>query len=215
MGLVSVTVRALSLYLPPNVFWIMLFIGTVFASSWGPVAFMSVWSRRITADAAFWGMLVGLLANVVPAGLDYLGAIALPSYLDPALLGTAAGLLTIVVISRGQRPSTAEQDYLARLHETPAEDRDLGRTRLTLLAPALLVLYGLCMPAFLLHFYVKPFQRGAGTILDSGALNWQEAEPWIAFGPAVLFVPLGLIAGVTIWRRYRPGTATGVNPPGT
>ncbi|MEE4279790.1 MAG: sodium:solute symporter family protein, partial [Halieaceae bacterium] len=59
MGAVSVTVLVLSLYLPPNVFWIMLFIGTVFASSWGPVAFMSVWSRRINADGAFWGMVVG------------------------------------------------------------------------------------------------------------------------------------------------------------
>jgi Na+/proline symporter len=37
VGAVSVTVLVLSIYLPPNVFWIMLFIGTVFASSWGPV----------------------------------------------------------------------------------------------------------------------------------------------------------------------------------
>ncbi|MEM6775663.1 MAG: hypothetical protein AAF640_12520 [Pseudomonadota bacterium] len=204
MGAVSVTVLFLSLYLPPNVFWIMLFIGTVFASSWGPVGFMSVWSRRITADGAFWGMVVGLLANIVPAGLNNVGVISLASYFEPALLGTLAGMITIWFFSRGHAPSEAEQAYLARLHETPAEDRDLRRTRITLIAPALLSLYGMTMPFLLLHFYVKPYQRGSGSILAGDALNWGEAEPWIAFGPAALFIPLGLIATLTIWRRYRP-----------
>ena len=46
-------VLVLSFVFPPNVFWLMLFIGTVFASSWGPVGFMSIWSKSITADAAF------------------------------------------------------------------------------------------------------------------------------------------------------------------
>jgi sodium/pantothenate symporter len=204
MGAVSIAVLALSLYLPPNVFWIMLFIGTVFASSWGPVGFMSVWSRSITADGAFWGMVAGLLGNVVPAGLDYAGLIDLPSYFEPALLGTVAGFLAITLISRRQTPSAEERSFLRALHETPAEDRDWRRIRVTLIAPALLVLYGLTMPLLLLHFYVLPHQRGSGTALAGDALNWAEVEPWVAFGPTLLFVPLGLIAGVTIWRRYRP-----------
>ena len=206
MGAVSITVLVLSLFLPPNVFWIMLFIGTVFASSWGPVGFMSIWSKRITANAAFWGMVVGLLANVIPALLSYMGIISLASYFDPALLGTVAGVLTILVLSRGQRPSGEEQTYLARLHETPQEDRDAAKTRVTLIAPALLVLYGMTMPFLLLHFYVKPYQRGSGTILAGDSLNWSYAEPWIAFGAAVLFIPLGTIAAVTIKRRYSPAS---------
>jgi sodium/pantothenate symporter len=204
VGAVSVVVLILSLYLPPNVFWIMLFIGTVFASSWGPVGFMSIWSKRITANGAFWGMVVGLLANIIPAGLDYLGVISLASYFEPALLGTVAGFLTIRWLSRGHHPSLAERDYLARLHATPVEDRDVRRTRITLIAPALLMLYGMAMPFVLLNFYVRPYQRGAGTILPGNSLNWSEAEPWIAFGPAALFIPLGLLAFVTIRRRYRP-----------
>jgi sodium/pantothenate symporter len=84
------------------------------------------------------------------------------------------------------------------------EDRDVRRTRITLIAPALLMLYGMAMPFVLLNFYVRPYQRGAGTILPGNALNWSEAEPWIAFGPAALFIPLGLLAFVTIRRRYRP-----------
>jgi Na+/proline symporter len=204
MAAVSFSVLLLSLALPPSVFWIMLFIGTLFASSWGPVAFMSVWSRRITAAGAFWGMLTGLLGNVVPAALDFAGLVNLPSYLDPALLGTLAGFLVIVLVSRRGEPSPAERRYLTALHRTPTEDRDPQRTRVTLIAPALLVLYGLVMPFLLLQFYVLPYQRGKGTTLAGDTLNWGEAEPWIAFGPALLFVPLGLIAARTIQRRYRP-----------
>jgi sodium/pantothenate symporter len=204
MAAVSVAVLFLSMLLPPNVFWIMLFIGTVFASSWGPVGFMSVWSRSITADAAFWGMLAGFLGNVIPAALVYLDVLRLASWSDPAVLGTAASFLVIWIVSRRGSPSGQEREFLAALHETPAEDRDGRELRRTLVAPALLVVYGLAMPFLLLNFYVLPYQRGAGTALADGGLNWRETEPWIAFGAAALFIPLGIIAAVTIWRRYRP-----------
>jgi sodium/pantothenate symporter len=53
---VGLAALALSMVVPPNIFWITYFAGTVFASSWGSVAFMSVWSRRITEAGAFWGI---------------------------------------------------------------------------------------------------------------------------------------------------------------
>jgi Na+/proline symporter len=49
MLITGLVVLVASYFFPPNIFWLMLFIGTAFASSWGPVAFMSVWSKRITA----------------------------------------------------------------------------------------------------------------------------------------------------------------------
>ncbi|GAB5413023.1 MAG: sodium:solute symporter family protein [Congregibacter sp.] len=204
MCAVAVTVLGMSMILPPNVFWIMLFIGTVFASSWGPVGFMSIWSKNITAAGAFWGMAAGLIANVVPAGLDYVGVIALPSYLNPALLGTVASIITIMLVSRAGAPSEKERSYLASLHQTPKEDIDAAKTRTTLIAPCLLMVYGALMPVLLLNFYVVPYQRGKGTILSGDSINWEQVEAWIAFGPGVLFIPLGAIAALTIWRRYYP-----------
>ena len=66
MLVTGVAVLALCFIFPPNVFWLMMFIGTVFASSWGPVGFMSVWSKTITADAAFWGIMVGFFTHPHP-----------------------------------------------------------------------------------------------------------------------------------------------------
>ncbi|MEM9385756.1 MAG: sodium:solute symporter family protein [Pseudomonadota bacterium] len=204
MGTFAVVVLVLALNLPANVFWIMLFIGTVFASSWGPVALMSVWSRSITANGAFWGIVAGFIGNVVPAALVYFGVISLPSYLDPAVLGGSASLLVIFLFARREQPSAEERAYREQLHQTPKTDRDAAKARVTLIAPMLLVAYGVLMPLLLLNFYVRPVQRGRGTIGPGDSLNWAEAEPWIAFGPALLFVPLGFIAAHVIWHRYSP-----------
>lgn len=77
----------------------MIFIGTVFASSWGPVGFMSIWSKTITAKAAFWGIVLGFFGNVIPSALQYVGIIDLPSYFNPALIGTALSLMAIIGLS--------------------------------------------------------------------------------------------------------------------
>ncbi len=204
MGAVSVVVLVFSMLIPPNVFWITIFIGTVFASSWGPVGLLSIWNKSITARGARWGMLSGLAGNIIPAGLNYLGLIRLPSYFEPALLGIVAALVGVWAGSRGQSPSATEVAYRTELHKTPAADLSAQETRITLIAPILLVSYGLAMPWLLLHYYVRPYQTAAGFLHTGGALNWERLEPWFALGPAVLHIPLGILAWQVIRHRYTP-----------
>lgn len=202
----ALVVLIASFFFPPKIFWLMLFIGTVFASSWGPVGFMSIWSKRITAAGAFWGIVTGFVFNVVPAALEYLGLVSLPSYFNPALIGAVVSLVTIVIVSRFGRVSSAEKIYRMRLHRTPAADRDAGLTRTTLIAPALVILYGCVMPVLLINYYVIPYQTGAGRLLPDGSVDWQTAEALIALSSAALYIPLGLISAAVIWRRYKPLT---------
>ena len=207
MALISLVVLGLSLFLPHNLFWITLFIGTVFASSWGPVGLMSIWSQTITARGARWGMLAGLLANIVPAALDYIGLIDLPSYMEPVLLGIVASVLFARLGSRGDVVSKEERDFRTQLHQTPPVDIDRRATRISLLAPMLLIAYGCVMPFLLLHFYVEPYQLGAGIIELGDSIDWRHAEPWFVIGPLMIHVPLGVIAWRVIRRRYRPRAA--------
>ncbi|MDG1066746.1 MAG: sodium:solute symporter family protein [Luminiphilus sp.] len=204
MGGVSVVVLVFSLLIPPNVFWITIFIGTVFASSWGPVGLLSIWNKSITARGARWGMVSGLAGNIIAAGLNYFGLIILPSYFEPALLGIVAALIGVWMGSRGQSPSGPEVAYRTKLHTTPVEDLSARETRITLLAPVLLVGYGLTMPWLLLHYYVRPYQTAAGFLHYGGALNWERLEPWFALAPAVLHIPLGILAWHVIRHRYTP-----------
>ena len=206
MGLVSVVVLIVSLILPPNIFWITIFIGTVFASSWGPVGLLCIWNRSITARGASWGLTLGVAGNVVPAGLNYLGIIDLPSYFEPALIGIVAALLGAWLGSQGQSPTEKEINYLVKLHETPDINIDASATRITLIAPSLLIAYGCVMPALILYFYVKPFQAGADVLGEGGAIDWSQAEPWFALGPALIHIPMGLLAWKIIKNRYTPAS---------
>jgi Na+/proline symporter len=204
MMLLAVVVLIASFYFPPNIFWLMLFIGTVYASSWGPVGLMSIWSKRITADAAFWGMITGFVFNVLPAAAEYIGYITWPSYLNPAIIGTFTSLVTIMVIQKRTTVTKEEADYRARLHQTPEVDVDTEKANITMIAPLCLILYGCTMPFIMRYFYVIPYQRGTGELLADGSLNWQTAEAWFSLSAGILFVPLGIFAAVMIWRSYHP-----------
>ncbi|MBT4518985.1 MAG: sodium:solute symporter family protein [Halieaceae bacterium] len=204
MLVTGLIVLAASFYFPPSIFWLMLFIATVFAASWGPVGFMSIWSKKITADAAFWGIVTGFVFNVVPAAAEYLGLIHLPSYLNPALIGIVVSLITIILVSRRGKVTRPEAIYRMRLHRTPRSDCDLRKTKTTLLAPIFLVAYGCIMPLVFINYYVLPYQRGAGQLLADGTINWASGETILALSTAALYIPLGLISVWIIWHRYSP-----------
>ncbi len=203
----GVIVLIASFYFPPEIFWLMLFIGTVFTSSWGTVAFMSIWSKRITANAAFWGITTGFVFNVLPAALVYVGVITLPSYFNPVIIGVVVSFVTVVVLSRCGKVTRAEAVYRMRLHRSPPEDCDLKKLRTTLAAPVILIVFGCIMPVLVAVYYVTPYQTGTGTLLSGGSIDWTRGEAMLALSWAVLHIPLGLISAHVIWHRYNPGTA--------
>ena len=203
MLLTSLIILVCCYFFPPDIFWFMLFIGTVFASSWGPVGLMSIWSKRITKAAAFWGMVSGFFMNVIPAAIDYLGIYSMPEYY-PAVIGTAVSVVVIWVISALGKVSREEKAYRLRLHQTPASEIDRVKTRNTLLAPLGLIIYGTAMPFLLIRYYVIPYQIGTGEILPDGSVNWSTAEALITLTVFMLHVPLALMTMKVIWDRYNP-----------
>jgi sodium/pantothenate symporter len=205
---IGVIVLLASFVFPPNIFWLMLFIGTVFTSSWGPVALMSVWSKRITEAGAFWGMVSGFVFNVVPAGLVTFGFIDLPSYLDPVLIGTVVSLITVIIVSAQGKVSREESEYRTQLHRTPEDELNSKLAKTTLLAPVILILYGCAMPFVMAKIYVKPYQTGAGELLPDGGIDWSTGEAILIFGWAVIYIPLGLITAKVIWSSYGPNANT-------
>ncbi len=205
MLVAGAVVLGLALVFPPQIFWLTTFIATVFASSWGPVGIMSIWSRRITEAAAFWGMLTGLVCNVVPKFFVFIGAISLPAYLDPAIIGFAASLVVTIAISRRTTVSPAEASYLAALHVRPAEDVERSKVRKTLLAPlVLIVVNGVLAPWFLLEQYLRPYQEATGQLVDDGSLNIWTGEFAAIAAWVVTWCGLGLFSIWYIRRSYSP-----------
>jgi Na+/proline symporter len=155
MGLIVVV---LCLVLPTNIFWITYFAGPVFASSWGVVAFMSIWSRRITEAGAFWGMVSGFMGNVIANLLKLFAGVDLPVYMDPILLGGAISLITVLLVSASGSVSLESQKFREQLHKAPANNQDSQEMAHTLVWSKMMIITGVIVVALLINFYAKPYE---------------------------------------------------------
>ena len=196
IGVITLVIAFVS---PIDIFWLTYFVGTLFASSWGAVALMSVWSKNITADAAFWGIVSGFTFNAVPKALEYFELIDLPFWLDPILLGGLVSLVVVLVVSRFGHVSQKEQDYRLQLHRIPQQEISARKARFTRYAPVILAVYQVIMCAVLLTIYVRPYQEATGTLSAVGGINWWTGESLLVMSGPVVVLPTAWIA----WRMIR------------
>lgn len=202
---ISVLVLICAQTLPNNIFWITYFAGPVFASSWGVVAFMSIWSARITEAAAFWGMLAGFLGNIGSNLLALLTDIKLPVYLDPILVGGVISLLTVLSISRKGTVSAKEQLFRESLHVTPVEEFDRNEVTLTLRWPKAMICAGFVMVFVIAYFYALPYQAalsGSGAASAGSGLQVMSGELLLAIGYGLLLTVIGVIAWWGVRKYY-------------
>ncbi len=203
--IVGAVTLAIALNVEPNIFWLTYYVGTVFASSWGPVAFMSVWSKRITANAAYWGIITGFAGNVIPRFLDSLGIINLPSYLNPILIGGVISLFVVVFISRQGSVSEAEHAYRISLHQLPDGERNAAETVKTQRAAIGIAVFGALTSLLLVFLYVFPYQAATDTLGAGGHTDWLTGEALLSLAWAGIFVPLGIFAYRAVGRGYGTG----------
>jgi sodium/pantothenate symporter len=199
MLVVGVVTLLVAFYSPVDIFWLTYFVGTLFASSWGPVGLMSVWSKRITSDAAFWGIISGFVFNAGPKALEYLGWIELPIWLDPILLGGLVSLAVVLLLSGFGSVSRVEQVYRMRLHRIPQQEISVSKSRLTLYAPLALAVYSVTMCMILITIYVRPYQEITGTLGATGGIDWLSGEALLVLASPVVVLPTAFIA----WRMIR------------
>jgi len=197
MLLVGLVVITLALTLPSNIFWITYFAGPLFASSWGAVAFMSIWSSKITEAGAFWGMTAGFTVNVVMNLLSLNDLVSWPVFCDPILVGACASFMSVVLVSSFGEVSSEEAQYRRALHEVPAGEHDDHQIRQTLVWPASMILVGMTTIGMLYFFYAQPYLQAQQT---------QELAPTMMSGETVLALSYGLpliIGGVLVWQAVR------------
>ncbi len=69
MIITSIVILLIGLCQPPSIMWIGYFAATLFAASWGPVAFASVFSKKVTKTGALWSITAGFLGVVLGENL--------------------------------------------------------------------------------------------------------------------------------------------------
>jgi sodium/pantothenate symporter len=204
MFVVGVVALLMAFLTPPNIFWITWSVGTIFASSWGPVAFMSIWTDKITADGAFWGIVSGFLGNALSALLDAGGYIDLPGYMDPVLVGALISVVVILVVSSRGSSTDAERALRKELHVVPAQELSVARTRNTLRATKMIVWGGILTPVLMLLLIVRPYQQAKGLLDPGGVLIWNTGEVILPLCGGVVLIVSGLITHHFIKISYSP-----------
>ncbi len=154
---VGFSVIGLALTLPRNIYWLTHFAGPLFASSWGVVAFMSVWSKRITESGAFWGMVTGFGVNVGMNALSATDLVEWPVVADPILVGVVSSYVAVRVASKRGDHSIAASTYRDALHHMPAQERDPVAIRQTLVWPKVMVAMGVLIAVAMTLFYALPY----------------------------------------------------------
>ena len=154
---VGFSVIGLALTLPRNIYWLTHFAGPLFASSWGVVAFMSIWSKRITESGAFWGMVTGFGVNVGMNALSVTDLVEWPVVADPILVGVVSSYVAVRIASKRGDHSIAASAYRDTLHHMPAQERDPLAIRQTLVWPKVMVAMGVLIAVAMTLFYALPY----------------------------------------------------------
>jgi Na+/proline symporter len=169
MLLAGGSVIALALLLPRNIYWLTHFAGPLFASSWGVVAFMCVWSQRLTESGAFWGMVTGFVVNVGMNALSLVGVVKWPVLANPILIGVISSYVVVSWVSNRGHVTQTENDYRALLHRMPVDEREPGAVRQTLVWAKAMVVMGVVIAVSLAFFYALPYQDAVQTSVTATA----------------------------------------------
>ena len=203
MLVVGVVILGLAFFQPPAIFWITYFAGTLFASSWGPIAFFSVWSDRITAAGAFWGIVTGFLGNAIAKLLTVFEIIALPVFLDPVVIGLLLSIATILVVSKLGHATEAERAYRVMIHRIPSGEIDERKLNLTLRLIKWLMAAGVLVIAVMVVFYARPYAAGRETLApEPAALENGSGELLLAIAYGAVMILVGAVAYRVVKKDY-------------
>ncbi|KAB7707367.1 sodium:solute symporter family protein [Bacillus aerolatus] len=154
--LVSVISLIITIYQPPAIFWISVFAATLFAASWGPVAFASVLSNKVTKAGAFWSITAGFVGVVVTEIARFFEIITLPIYLNSAVFGGICSLGALIIGSKLTSPTKEEIEYHRQLMILPEDEYDKKAIKQTKRYPKILIGSGVLVILITFIFYYIP-----------------------------------------------------------
>lgn len=157
---VAVVVWVLAIFNPPEIFWIMFLGGAIVASSWMPVAFASIFSKRLTKVGAFAGMLAGFLGCFVMKIFSSVGGITLPVYLDPSIVGMLCCILAMVIGTALTKVTDEEKIQRELLFVKPATENTPEQRRKLIHSSKLAILTGAIAVLLMVVVWLIPYLKG-------------------------------------------------------
>ena len=160
MVIVSGAVLAVALLNPPSIFWIMFLGGAMAASSWMPVAFASIFSKRLTKTGAFCGMLFGFLGCFALRLYASLTGTNLPVYLDPSIVGILCNIIAMIIGSVLTQVSFEEKEEREKLFVIPETEKNPVAVKSTIRWTKVSSVVGGVVFLLMLILWVIPYLKG-------------------------------------------------------
>lgn len=160
MVIVSAAVLAIALLNPPSIFWIMFLGGAMAACSWMPVAFASIFSKRLTKTGAFCGMLFGFLGCFAVKIFATVFNVSLPAYLDPSVIGIVCNIIAMVIGSAVTQVSPEEKKEREKLFVIPEEERNPEGIKKTLKWAKISCFVGAVFLVIMMVSWIVPYFNG-------------------------------------------------------
>lgn len=137
------------------------FSSTVIAASWGAVAVMSIFYKKLSERGAFWGMVTGFVALV---GLTLFSRIVypIPNYVHPFFISILASAVVAVVLSRNRSPMPEEVTYRTELLKVPQHESLMRDYKRDLIYAYVLIAAGLIITTLLIVFWALPVAQLLG-----------------------------------------------------
>ena len=157
MACVALVVLVLAVFNPPEIFWIMFLGGAIVASSWMPVAFGCIFSKRLTKAGAFAGMLAGFLGCFVMKLISSVGGVSLPVYLDPSLVGMVCCIVAMIIATVFTKVTEEEKIQREKLFITPESELDKKEIKKTLRWSRISILIGAAAAVLMLIIWAIPY----------------------------------------------------------
>jgi Na+/proline symporter len=155
MVAVSIVILLIGLWQPPSIMWIGYFAATLFAAAWGPIAFSSVYSKKVTKEGAFWSIIAGFLGVILGESLKKLG-ITLPVYFHPVIIGVILSIIALVIGSKFGTITRAEQEFREMILKRPISSNEQEEMKITRKYPAYLMIGGAAIILFTFAVYYWP-----------------------------------------------------------
>lgn len=160
MVVVSLGIGIFAVLNPPALYWILLLGGAIVASSWMPVAFASVFSKKLTKAGAFCGMLVGFLGCF---GLKLYSSITgteFPVWLDPSIVGMIVNVIAMIIVSKFTSTTSEEEAFRQSLFIIPENEKKPEAVADLMKWTKGAVFVGVILFALMLIMWVVPYLGG-------------------------------------------------------
>lgn len=153
---ISIIALILAYFNPPAIRILSWFASTIIAASWGPVAFASIWSDKITEKGAFWGMLMGFLGQIGAESLTRFTAMSLTGFFHPFFIGVYLNLIAIYLGSKSSTVTEVEKTYLARMRVIPEAELFAKDYKIDKLYAKILMSAGVLIAVLLVVLWAVP-----------------------------------------------------------